>query len=261
VEMTGDYALTLPVMLAVAIATAMSRALSYGSIYTAKLLRRGTDIDRAAPWRAFGDLQAADAMRPFPAPLPVPAPPHTASMASAAPAAPPAPAILGEATGHGDPQAVYAGESLALTLRQLAAYGRDGLPVLSADGQEVRGWITNASVLQAVASRIGTSPSLATRRPAGHRSGTADSQPPDPLPGYQVLEFTIRGETGAAGRTLGSISLPAGSIPVSVLRDRILRQPDPDLILAAGDRLSVLTPASGASASTRQQPHSDFHAS
>jgi chloride channel protein, CIC family len=261
VEMTGDYALTLPVMLAVAIATAMSRALSYGSIYTAKLLRRGTDIDRAAPWRAFGDLKAADAMRPFPAPLPVPATSRTASMGSAAAAAPLAPAILGEATGHGDPQAVYAGESLALTLRQLAAYGRDGLPVLSADGREVRGWITNASVLQAVASQIGTSPSPATGRPAGHRSGTTDGQPPDPLPGYQVLEFTIRGENGAAGRALGSIGLPAGSIPVSVLRDRILRQPDPGLILAAGDRVSVLTPASGASASTRQEQHSDPHAS
>jgi hypothetical protein len=36
---------TAPVMLAVAIATAASRALSYGPIYTTKLLRRGVDID------------------------------------------------------------------------------------------------------------------------------------------------------------------------------------------------------------------------
>jgi chloride channel protein, CIC family len=257
VEMTGDYALTLPVMLAVAIATAMSRALSYGSIYTAKLLRRGTDIDRAAPWRAFGDLKAADAMRPFHVPLPVPA-----GVGSAAGTGSPLTlAVLGEATGQGDPQAVYAGESLALTLRQLAAYGRDGLPVLSADGREVRGWITNASVLQAVASQIGTSPPLATDRLAGHRPGTTDGQPPDPLPGYQVLEFTVRGEPAAAGHTLGSISLPAGSIPVSVLRDRILREPDPGLILAAGDRVSVLTPASSAATSTRQVPRPDPHAS
>ena len=45
IEMTGDFTLTLPVMLAVAIATAASRSLSYGTIYTTKLLRRGTDID------------------------------------------------------------------------------------------------------------------------------------------------------------------------------------------------------------------------
>ena len=75
VEMTGDFTLTLPVMLAVAIATATSRALSYGTIYTTKLLRRGQDIDRAAPWRAFGDLKAADVMHPFPQPLAVTAGP------------------------------------------------------------------------------------------------------------------------------------------------------------------------------------------
>jgi len=65
VEMTADFSLTLPVMLAVAVAVAVSRALSYGTIYTTKLLRRGTDIDRATPWRALADLKAADAMRPL----------------------------------------------------------------------------------------------------------------------------------------------------------------------------------------------------
>jgi chloride channel protein, CIC family len=135
VEMTGDYALTLPVMLAVAIATATSRALSYGTIYTTKLLRRGEDVDRAVPWRAFGDLKAADAMSPFAAPLP-----------------------MGTVIYQGDPQAVYASESLAQTLRQLEAHGRDGLPVLSPDGRQVQGWITNASVLQAVTRRIGAKP-------------------------------------------------------------------------------------------------------
>jgi CIC family chloride channel protein len=65
VEMTGDFALTLPVMLAVAIASTISRALSYGTIYTTKLLRRGTDIDRTTPWRALSDLKVTDAMRPF----------------------------------------------------------------------------------------------------------------------------------------------------------------------------------------------------
>ena len=45
--MTGDFTLRLPVTLAVAIATTTLRALSYGTIYHAKLLRRGRDIDRA----------------------------------------------------------------------------------------------------------------------------------------------------------------------------------------------------------------------
>ena len=67
VEMTGDFALTLPVMLAVAIASTISRALSYGTIYTTKLLRRGTDIDRATPWRALSRPQGRRRHAPVPA--------------------------------------------------------------------------------------------------------------------------------------------------------------------------------------------------
>ena len=240
VEMTGDYALTLPVMLAIAIATATSRALSYGTIYTTKLLRRGQDLDRAAPWRAFGDLKAGDAMHPFAAPLPVPGESRAAGP-DATPGMRQVQANFGEVTWQGDPQTVYASESVAQTLRQLAAYGRDGLPVLSADGREVRGWITNTSVLQAVASQIGTSPPAAGGQ-AGIEPAAANGEPPNPLPGYQVVEFTVRKDSSAAGQTLGSISLPDGSVPVSVLQDRALREPDPGLTLAAGDRVSVLTP-------------------
>jgi CIC family chloride channel protein len=223
VELTGDYTLTLPVMLAVAIATALSRGLTYGSIYTTKLLRRGADIDRAAPWRAFGDLRAADVMRPFPAPLPVPA----GGEADGGPGDAPLP---GQVISRAGPQAVYAGESLAQTLRQLGRYGRDGLPVLSADGTGVQGWITNASVLRAVADQVGASP----------RAAGLDA--PDPLHGYRVLEVTLAPDSPAAGRPIGAIPWPVGSIPVSVLRDRSLTDPDPALTLQAGDRVSLLTP-------------------
>jgi hypothetical protein len=52
-------------MLAEAIATAVSRGLSYGTIYTTKLLRRGTDIDRPAPAGVLRDLTVGDVMRPL----------------------------------------------------------------------------------------------------------------------------------------------------------------------------------------------------
>jgi CIC family chloride channel protein len=45
-EMTGNFGITLPIMLACGIAAAVSRYISYGSVYTTKLLRRGIDIDR-----------------------------------------------------------------------------------------------------------------------------------------------------------------------------------------------------------------------
>jgi CIC family chloride channel protein len=66
VEMTGNYGLMLPVMLAVGIAAGLARRLSYGTIYTRKLLRRGIDIE--APGEA-GLTQPRPAVPPDPGPL------------------------------------------------------------------------------------------------------------------------------------------------------------------------------------------------
>jgi chloride channel protein, CIC family len=179
VEMTGDFSLTLPVMLAVAIATAVSRALSYGTIYTTKLLRRGNDIDQATPWRALRDLRLTDLMRPFqPAPSIRPdgsvtpgagTPPNGSSTAAHLAVAD------GPASSRPDPQILFASESLAQALRQLEVYGRDGLPVVSEDGSRVEGWITSATVLRALAQRItahessGTPPDRRATRAARRR--------------------------------------------------------------------------------------------
>jgi chloride channel protein, CIC family len=259
VEMTGDFTLTLPVMLAVAIATATSRALSYGTIYTTKLLRRGQDIDRAAPWRAFGDLKAADVMRPFLDPLTVAPGPDGGGRTARALAR-----LAGPVTYQGDPQTVLGSESLAQALRQVAAYGRDGLPVLSGDGQQVQGWITSASVLDTVAREIGGLPpqddppqaAAAGARPDGESSR---QEPPNPLPGYQVLEVTIEDGSPASGKALGAITWPPGSLPVSVLRNRRLQDAEPSLTLTPGDRINLLaqTPRRSLPPPTHDMPDND----
>ena len=232
VEMTGDFSLTLPVMLAVAIASTLSRALSYGTIYTTKLLRRGIDIDRTTPWRALQDLKVADAMRPFRPPLAVP--PKTVGGVNGA--GPDWAALAGPVTHTQDPQALFATESLAQTLRQMEVYGRDGLPVLSADGLHAEGWVTGASVLRAIARQIRQGEEDADEEtPAG--------EPPAPLNGYQVIELTLTGASPAAGARLGSVAWPPGSIPVAVLRDHAHQFPDPALTLRPGDRISLLAPA------------------
>ena len=48
-ELTGEYSIILPLMTAVAIAAGTGRLLSRDTIYTAKLWRRGIDLDAAAP--------------------------------------------------------------------------------------------------------------------------------------------------------------------------------------------------------------------
>jgi len=250
VEMTGDFSLTLPVMLAVAIASTVSRALSYGTIYTTKLLRRGTDIDRATPWRALQDLKVANVMRPFRPPLTVP--PAVTGTSGATlngdGAAPDWPVLAGPVTYERDPQALFSTESLAQALRQLEVYGHDGLPVLSADGEQVDGWITGDSVLRGLARQISTSQAEAVQAQAAadwdHAGEVpAPREPPAPLPGYRVIELTVVAGSLAAGASLGSLNWPPGSAPVSILRDHRQRTVGPATTLHPGDRVILLTPA------------------
>jgi chloride channel protein, CIC family len=65
-EMTGNYGLILPVMLAVGVAAGLARRLSYGTVYTRKLLRRGIDIERPGEDRK---TEPHPALRPDPSPL------------------------------------------------------------------------------------------------------------------------------------------------------------------------------------------------
>jgi chloride channel protein, CIC family len=68
-ELTGDYSIILPLMLAVVVATALSHVLSKDSIYTLKLRRRGIDIERPAATGALVGIPIAAAMQPPPIPL------------------------------------------------------------------------------------------------------------------------------------------------------------------------------------------------
>jgi hypothetical protein len=69
------------------------------------------------------------------------------------------------------------------------------------------------------------------------------SVPPAPLPGYRVIEVAVSDGSPAAGARLDSITWPPGSAPISVLRGRRHRDPDPGLILRLADQVSLLVPA------------------
>ncbi len=65
-EMTGNFGLTLPIMLTCGIAAAVSKQLSYGSIYTTKLLRRGIDIERPLAPDGHQTLTLESVIQPIP---------------------------------------------------------------------------------------------------------------------------------------------------------------------------------------------------
>jgi len=193
----------------------------------------------------------ADAMRPFRRPLPVPPPTPARTRPAdtergATTAADGAAVLPGPVTYQADPQALFATESVAQALRQLEVYGHDGLPVLSADGRQIPGWVTAPDVLRAIARQITIAQAQTRQAQAAASWDDADPEslpqhPPTPLPGYQFSESTITASSPAAGRPLADLAWPPGSSPVTILRGHQLRPPEPELTLAPGDRVSLLT--------------------
>ncbi|TDS79912.1 chloride channel protein [Amnibacterium kyonggiense] len=219
VEMTGAFGLALPVMLTVGIATAVSRELGYGTIYTTKLLRRGQDLERTAPWAAFLRLTAGTTMHPFGRALP------------AAPAgSEPDLSALGAVVSRARPQAVFEDEPIAEALRNLDGSGRDGLPVVATDGGAVTGWLTTGSVLGAVRR------SLAAERDQAE----AASDVPDPLPDFDVVELRVAPGSAADGRVAVDVAWPDGAVPVAVERAGTDRALDPRSRVGAGDVVQLL---------------------
>lgn len=239
VEMTGDFTLTLPVMLAVAVGTTVSRGISYGTIYTTKLLRRGIDIDRPTPGHAFADLTAADAMHSFAQPLDLTHPANEAERDCTA--------LLGPVTRIREPQALFANDSLAQALRQLIVFGRDGLPVIDTEARRVQGWLTNQDVLRAVSTYFtelqpDTTSDSSTIAMAGPQAVGAEHDLHSQLDGYCIIEHTLTRDSAAIGQAPGDLDWPPGHYPVSVIHNRQLVDADTGVCLAVGDRVNVLSP-------------------
>jgi CIC family chloride channel protein len=127
-EMTGNFTLTLPIMLACGIAAQLAKRITYGSIYTTKLLRRGIDIERPKALGALQALTVEEVMQPLTALDGTPS-----LLAARAPAARPAvkphdwEQLVGPVTLTRQPQVLFAEEDLEQARRQLVLYGRDGL--------------------------------------------------------------------------------------------------------------------------------------
>jgi chloride channel protein, CIC family len=177
-ELTGDYQIILPLMLAIALATAGSRLLSADTIYTLKLRRRGVDIIRGRAADVMAWLRVRDAMGPVPAAistdtlLPEIVTKLGGSELEALPlidadgryrgvittrqleralAETRPDIVVGELAEQ--PSTVSVSQSLKDALPQLLHGGTSGLPVLADDAATVVGWLTHRDVLHAYQSR------------------------------------------------------------------------------------------------------------
>ncbi|MBO0887385.1 MAG: chloride channel protein, partial [Acidimicrobiales bacterium] len=256
VEMTGNFGLILPVMLTVGIAVALSKRLTYGSIYTTKLLRRGIDIERPRPTSVLQMLTVSEVMHPVVGPHGIELlRRHRDGADTIALGEESLASAIGPIIGEQQPQALFSNETLDQALRQLVLYGRVGLPVVSEDGRNLLGWITRHSVLRALSERVDAS----AREAALGRLATEFSDkdaasrvhvPRNPLNGHEVVEMAVRPGSPVADRRVGEVSWPPGSIVVAVTRSGELVAPDKDLQLRPGERVIVVAPIPAASDET-----------
>ena len=253
VEMTGNFGLTLPIMLAVGVAAGVSKRLTYGTIYTTKLLRRGTDIERPRPASLLQVLTVADTMQPVPHPLGTPRDRRPSGHPAQDGPVGPLNADhqwtrpLGRLVDLRVPQVLQGQETLEQALRQLVLYGPDGLPVLSPDRRQVIGWITSNDVIDALAARLAAYPRDAAQANtaaewAKDEPSASLKNPPDPLPGHEIAEIAITDSSRWRDQPVGEAEWPAGATPLAVTRRHRTRPAHPDTALRVGDHVIVLVP-------------------
>lgn len=243
-EMTGNFGLALPVMLAVGISSGIARFMSYGTIYTTKLLRRGIDIERVRPENVLQRLRVGDVMQEI-------ADGGRELMI---------PALDGVVENQEDveswvhyetgsqfvvraAQVVFEDETLENALHQLALYGVDGLPVASVDRERFVGWITSDDVLSALADQV--QPKRADVESGALEKVRADGtlgeeEPKPPIIGFSVIEVPVMVSSRLLTQTWNEVVWPQGWVPVAVARRRKVATLKRDTRLESGDRVVVL---------------------
>ncbi len=178
-ELTGDYRIMLPLMLAVVIATAIATRLSPDSIYTLKLARRGIDLLRRRPATPMEALTVAEAMQPTPEPARIDSPLREILERLSGSNEPNLPVVdlegrfvgvlpqdeLEQAIREGADGAeagdlarqlptLRTNESLAEAAGTLVQADSPGLAVLDETGERVVGWLSHRDILRVYDQRM-----------------------------------------------------------------------------------------------------------
>jgi CIC family chloride channel protein len=180
-ELTGDYRVILPLMIAVVVATAVANAVTPDTIYTLKLRRRGIDIDAPEPSSLMAQITVGEALGKPPRPLDPDQPLRemldrfAAERTNALPVIDADGALLGVVSAGDVEQAIatpgskqtalalvhetpglHVEQTLEEAIWRLSATDDDGLPVLDTDGKHAVGWLTHRALLHAYRERLGT---------------------------------------------------------------------------------------------------------
>ncbi len=250
-EMTGDYRIIGPLMVACVVSALLSEHLGRDSIYTRKLRRRGVDIFGAEP-----DLTDAIAVREAMATDVTPMPqsatvPELLAMfargdAASIPIVDRRGALIGivsrsdaeDAVLHGSPDATagdimtpqpltcLADESLTLALQRLTSRDVAALPVVDPDEPgRVIGMLRRRDIIAAYYRARRERPEIAARLDRLRES----------VGGARMFEAEVREDSAVANTEVRSLSLPQGTLLVAVRRGDRTLIPRGDTVLRPGD--------------------------
>ena len=180
-ELTGNYNVILPIMVAVVVATALANAVTPETIYTLKLRRRGINIDAPKPDGLMGQITVAEALGVMPNPLLPDTPLRDVLDRLAVERTNVLPVVTGDGAllgvvsagdieralatsgGHETVRTLVheapdlrAAHTLEEAIWRLSSTDDDGLPVRDTDGVHIVGWLTHRDLLRAYRERLGT---------------------------------------------------------------------------------------------------------
>ncbi len=259
-EMTGDYRIILPLMLAVVLGTVISEFLSRDTIYTMKLRRRGIDLQVGREVDPLRGMRVSEALTTV-----VPQISRDISVTEAAEqlAAQGQEALLvvdeaGQLAGivtAGDIErtlldnatgarvgkiasypvvTLFPDETLSHALHQLGTHDFRQLPVVARDAP------TRPLGLLRRGDVIGTySRTLRERLESRNELPLAPQQ----LRGTQLVETIVSAHNRLANRRLGALRLPGETLAVTIQRGERQIIPRGDTVFLIGDRVTLLARA------------------
>lgn len=251
-ELTGDYGLVLPLMLATSMAAAVAERLHKESVYTIPLVRRGIRMLKTGDVDLLDTVDVADVVTKWTEVL---RPSMTTGEVMAAfnehrhhglPVVDERDGLVGIVTlsditrsgGPSDqltagdimtprPVTVTPSTPVSRALERLASLGVGRLPVVSeGDPTELVGLFRRETAVKAYHHALSETTEIELRRKRNRLWARPDAE---------FFEFHIPGGSMADGRALKEIHWPAGCTLVAIRRDRAVLIPEGNTVLEAGD--------------------------
>ncbi len=256
-EMTNDYHIILPLMVAVVVSTAIAQHVHPESIYTLKLIRRGIRLASGRDVDVMDSVKVEEIMRRNPVTVYSSMPASAladlflqtnshgfpvvdrsgrlkgivslADLRSATESGPERKTLKVKDMANQNLVVAYPDESVRMALRRMAPRDLSRLPVVSReDPTRLLGIVRRNDVIRAY--EIGT-----LRRTAAQPSSELTR-----FPGARAAQFEVREGAPAAGKTLKDAGLPRECVVISISRDGDLVIPHGDTSLMPKDHVTVL---------------------